>query len=70
MAINARVGKQLGHLANAPDIFLPILRRKAQILVQPMANVIAVQHISRMAGMLESADAPAPPASVDLPHPR
>ena len=39
------VGEELGHLANAADILGTVVSAKAQILVQPMANIVAVQPV-------------------------
>ncbi len=43
------IHKQLAHLADAADVFLAIFGTEAQILVQAVANVVAVQHISQVA---------------------
>src|SRR5690554_3038240 len=39
----AGIGEQLAHLANAADIFYPVVVGEAQILAQAMAHVVAVQ---------------------------
>ena len=38
-----------GHLGNAANIFRAILRGKPQITVQPVAHIIAIQHITSTA---------------------
>ena len=42
---DAAVSKQLGHLWDAPDVFLTVLRTEAEVLVKSMTNVVAVQTI-------------------------
>lgn len=39
------VGKQLGHLGNAADVFVAVLFRKAQVLIEPEPDVVAVQPV-------------------------
>src|SRR5690554_5620551 len=39
----AGIGKQLAHLANAADIFYPVVVGETQVLAQAMAHVVAVQ---------------------------
>lgn len=46
---HSAVGKQLGHLAHAANVFLAIGGREAQVLVQSGANVVAVQSVGRNA---------------------
>lgn len=41
------------YLSNAPDIFSSVLLTEAQILVQPKANIIAIEPVSRMTKMQE-----------------
>ena len=45
-AHQASVGEQLGHLRNAPDILLPVRGGEAQVSVQSMADVVAVQGVA------------------------
>src|SRR5262249_21910302 len=55
---DARVGEQLGDLADAADVLFAVLGRETQVLVQPVPDVVAVEHVSQMAplykGMLQS----------------
>lgn len=37
------VGEQFGHLCNTTDVFFPVFRGEAQILVQAVADVVSVQ---------------------------
>mmetsp|Transcript_28641 Transcript_28641/g.80666 ORF Transcript_28641/g.80666 Transcript_28641/m.80666 type:complete len:229 (-) Transcript_28641:136-822(-) len=56
---SAILSEQLGNLANAADVLLSVLRSEAQVLVEPMANVVAVQIDCELAqfgkGVLEGA---------------
>mmetsp|Transcript_12253 Transcript_12253/g.30884 ORF Transcript_12253/g.30884 Transcript_12253/m.30884 type:complete len:200 (+) Transcript_12253:249-848(+) len=45
----AVLSKKLGHLANAADVLLAVRRAEAQVLVQAVAHVIAVQVDSKAA---------------------
>lgn len=46
-AHQAGVGEQLGHFRNSPDVFFPVFGGEAQVLVQPVANVVSVQGVTR-----------------------
>ena len=41
----AGIGHQAGHLAHTADVFYPVGIGKAQILVQPVAHIVAIQQI-------------------------
>ena len=41
------VGEQLGHLADSPDVLLPVFWWKPQIPVQSRAHVVPVQRVGR-----------------------
>ena len=41
----AAVGEQLGHLGDAPDVLRAVVRREAQIGVEPEADVVAVEAV-------------------------
>ena len=45
-ADHSRIGKQLGHLAYPPDVLAAILRREPQVGAQPVADVVAIQHVA------------------------
>ena len=45
----ATVGEQLGNLANAADVLFPVRRGETKVLVEAMADVVAVQHIGQPA---------------------
>mmetsp|Transcript_18564 Transcript_18564/g.48506 ORF Transcript_18564/g.48506 Transcript_18564/m.48506 type:complete len:266 (+) Transcript_18564:1382-2179(+) len=49
----AVLSKKLGHLANAADVLLAVLGRKAKVLVQAMTDVIAVQVDSELAQLAQ-----------------
>lgn len=42
-----RVGEEPRHLGDAPDVLLAVLRREAQVLVQAVPDVVAVQGVAR-----------------------
>ena len=46
---DAGVGKQSRHLADAANVFLAVGGAEAEILVQAVAHVVAVEHIGQMA---------------------
>src|ERR1035438_6659214 len=50
-ADHPRVGKELGHLADAPDVLATVLRREAQVVAQAVAHVVAVEHIGQLAAL-------------------
>ena len=37
--------EQGGHFADAADVFRPVFSREAKILVQPMPDVVAIEHV-------------------------
>lgn len=43
-----RRGKQKRHLGNTTNVFLTVLRREAQVLVQTKTDVVAVQTVRRL----------------------
>ncbi|TLS23288.1 uncharacterized protein PpBr36_05932 [Pyricularia pennisetigena] len=43
------VGKQLGHLGDPADVFVAVLFREAQVLVEPEPHVVAVEPVRRQA---------------------
>lgn len=45
-ADQACISKQLGHLGDAPDVLLAVGWREAQVLVQPMPDVVAIQGVT------------------------
>ena len=48
-----QVGEELGDFADPADILLAVGRRKAEILVQAVTDVIPIQHISELAALHE-----------------
>ena len=44
-ADHAGIGEELGHFADAADVFRAVLRRKAQVRAEPMADVVAIEDI-------------------------
>src|SRR5690554_2027837 len=49
----AGIGKQLAHLANAADIFYPVVIGETQVLAQAMAHVVAVQQEGVIAPLVQ-----------------
>lgn len=45
-ADQASVGKELGHLGNPADVFLPVPRGEAQVLVKAVTDVVPVQGVA------------------------
>ena len=45
----AGVGKQFGHLGDAADVFLAVLRGEAEIFVEAEADVVAVETVGALA---------------------
>ena len=41
------VCKELGHLAHPPDVLLPVLRGKAEVLVQAGPHIVTIKAIGR-----------------------
>ena len=35
----------MGHFTDAADVLLPVLRREAQVTVQPVSDVVSVQNV-------------------------
>src|SRR5438477_552857 len=50
---NAAVGKQLGHFTDAADVLLAIGRRKAEVFVEAVANIVPVEHVGQPAALDE-----------------
>jgi hypothetical protein len=50
---DARVGEELAHLADAPDVLLAVLGAEAQVLVEAHADVVAVEAVGGDAGVDE-----------------
>ena len=48
---DAGVGEQLGDLADAADVFLAVGGGEAEVLVQPVADVVAVEHVGQPAAL-------------------
>ena len=46
-ADDTTVGEQLGYFGNSPTVFHAIFRGKAQVLVEALTNVVAVQTVGR-----------------------
>jgi len=44
---DASVSEQLGHLRDTSDVFFAVFRAEAEVLVQPMANVVSIQTVRR-----------------------
>jgi hypothetical protein len=42
------IGEKFSHLANPPDIFFSIFRRKSQVFIQPVAHIVAIENISQV----------------------
>jgi len=40
----ARLDEQLGHFADAADVFLAVLRRESQVAAQAVPDIVAVEH--------------------------
>jgi hypothetical protein len=49
----AGVGEQLGDLADAADVLGAVLRGEAQVLVEPVADVVAVEDVGAHAALAE-----------------
>ena len=49
--MHAGVGEQLGHLADAADVLLAVGGGEAQVLVQAVADVVAVEHVGQVAAL-------------------
>jgi len=45
-AHQARLGEQPGDLGHAADVLLAVRRREAQVLVEPVADVVPVQRVA------------------------
>eukprot|EP00963_Diacronema_lutheri_P000977 scaffold64_cov338-Pavlova_lutheri.AAC.35 len=45
---HAGFGEQLGHLADASDVLFPIGSSESQVLIQTVADVVAVQHVGQL----------------------
>ena len=45
----ARIEKELRHLSDAADVFLPVRIGEAQVLAEAVADVVAIQHIGGQA---------------------
>src|SRR5262249_29617448 len=48
---HATVGKKLGDFADAADVFLAVGGRKPQVLVEAVADVVAVQNVGQPAAL-------------------
>ena len=44
---DSSVGEQLGHLRDASNVFLAVFRTEAEVLVEAVPNVVAVQTVRR-----------------------
>merc|ERR1711881_20436 len=50
----ARVAEQLRHIPNSTNVLHTIFRAETQVLVQTVANVIAVKHVGVGTGLVEA----------------
>ena len=48
MVIDAGVGEELGHLADAADVLGAVLGGEAEVLVEAVADVVAVEHVGQV----------------------
>ena len=48
---HAGVEEQLGHLADAADVLLPVGIGEAEVLAEAVAHVVAIQHVGRQAAL-------------------
>ena len=51
MRDDAGVGEQLGDLADAADVLLAVGGGEAEVLVQAVADVVAVEHVGELAAL-------------------
>ena len=50
---DAGLSEELGHLADAADVLVPVLGAEPEIAVQPETDVVAVEHIAVLAAIGE-----------------
>src|SRR5712692_4338438 len=50
---DAAIGKKLGYLTDATDVLFPISCGKTQILIEAMADIVAVEDVCQMAALHE-----------------
>ena len=55
IAIDPGVGEEPGDLAGAPDVLGPVRGAEAEVAVQPVAEVVAVEHVGEHAAADEHA---------------
>ena len=44
---DSSISEQLGHLRDATDVLLPVLRTESEVLVEPVTNVVSIQAVRR-----------------------
>ena len=44
-ADDATIGEELGHFRDTTDVLLAVLRREAQVLVESMSDVVAIETV-------------------------